>query len=165
MEKYLKIESKDPKNTILLNDDYFNSLKITFESPDETEKKIDQIGNMIEIRGQINTYTQQYSAMLSKWALMKSTDPEAYRKLTLWIIGENNKIYRKIEYPYCFLIDYIEEYGGLDENKREKSDNFILKIKQKQDELSKIVITADGKVFNAESSGFGDKKRSDKKAG
>ncbi len=147
MLRYLKIESKNKEEDILLDEDYFKILNIVFDSPDGTEKKIDLIKNLVIISGDLNTKSQKHSATLSKWSLMKSTNPSAYRKLTIWIVNDDNKLFRKMEYPYCFVVDYNENYGGT-------KDTFELKLKQKEDRLEDIVISSEPLEFNPEKVGF-----------
>jgi len=148
MERYLKIESKDTKEEIKISNDYFTDLEISFDSPDDSQAKIDKIGNLLTITGKIDESSREISAILSKWALMKSTAPSAYRKLTIWIIGEENKILRKMECPYSFLVDYKETYKGDSEN------TFELKLKQKVDKLDEITISSEPLTFSAEKNGF-----------
>jgi hypothetical protein len=148
MQKYLKIETKvDDKDEIIhLAGTYFDVLKIDFDSPDDTEKKMDRIENLIIIEGKLDTGCRKLSSDFAKWALLPSTKPGAYRNLTLWIVGDNNMIYRKMEYSKCFIVDYRENIG--------KEDKFELKLKQKTDCLHEIKISSDELEFNPKDHGF-----------
>jgi hypothetical protein len=157
MLQFVKIESKDQKEVLTFASADLILLKIEFDSPDASEVKFDKISNIVEIYGKLGDDSQKSSASLAKWALMNSTDPLAYRKMTVWIIGEENKIFRKMEYPYAFLVDYVESFGNESSNQGDdnlKPMTFKLKVKQKIDRLKEIIISSEPLTFNPEKNGF-----------
>jgi len=152
MERYLKIESKDAKEEIKISDKCFTALEITFDSSDTSKEKADQIGSIITITCKLDENSRETSAILSRWALMKSTAPSAYRKLTVWIISNENIILRKMEYTDSYLVDYKEIY--VEKNDNNMGTIFELKLKQKADRLEKITISCEPLTFSAEKNGF-----------
>ncbi|MFA5687456.1 MAG: hypothetical protein WC963_05325 [Bacilli bacterium] len=154
MERYLKIETQDGKDIMRFDSDYFESLNIAFDSEDNTKSKIDKIDNMLTIKGTLGEKARSESSKLAEWALMSSTDKAAYRKVYIWIVGDDDKIFRHMVYSYCFIVDYVEKFGS-DEDGNEKDATFELKLKQKADKLGEITISSEPLRFDALKNGFG----------
>jgi len=156
---YAKIEqknSKDDKSIIRLSTtkNLIDAIEISFDSPADVSSKDDKINNSIVIRGKLDDNNKLNSKLMAEWALTNSTSASAYRNLTLWILGsaESNKdnvIYRKIIFNYAFVVEYKENFVvGSDQN------TYEIKLKQKRDKLSEIVIEANELKFDPAREGF-----------
>ncbi len=156
MKYYLKIE--DPKKTenhVFLAGDYVKSLIIEFDSPDETEAKMEKIRTKIEISGKLDEKSQKYASIFCKWALLSSTDSSAYRKLSIFIIGEDDQVWQRLVFDKAFLLDY-------NENLKSDAGEFCLRLKQKTDKIASIDIDSSRYTFNPKDEGFTEEE-SDKK--
>ncbi len=166
MKYYVQIEDpKEEKNIIRFDNDETDSVKILFNSPDNVKQKLSKIDNLITISGKMNLEEQAKYAILTNWALQDSSNPSAYRKLTIWIIGKEEKIFRKMICPTCFVVDYCENFTELsnEDSKKKSKERIELKVKQKIDKLGGIEISSEPNKFNPEKLGFVSKANTDKK--
>lgn len=151
MDRYLKIETNDPKEEVKLFANYFNHLVIMYDSEENSQAVVEKKQHFVIIKGVIDDKNREYSAILARWA--NNLGSQQYRKLTIWIVDSSDKnnprIYRKMEWPKCFLLDYTESHARSD-------GSFVLKLKQKGDELEKITISCEALGFDAEKNGFVD---------
>jgi len=164
MKYYIKIEkknSKDSQSTIMLSSvsKTLHSIQIYFSSPADVDSKSNNINNTITIKGKLDSKNRENAKLMSQWALIDSTSPEAYRNLTIWIIGPGpdndnitDPIYKKIILTNAFVIDYKEVYDQDIENS--EKNTYEITLKQKQDKLSEIKIEASGTRFSPKDEGF-----------
>lgn len=153
MKYYVQIEDpKDKKKILRFDNNQISSVKITFDSPDNVKSKMSKIDNLITISGKMDQENQEIYAALTQWALQDSSHPSTYRNVTIWIIGKDDKIFRKMIYPNCFIVDYVEEF--IEDEDNSITEKIILKVKQQVDKLGAIEISSDAKTFSPEKMGF-----------
>ena len=159
MKYYVKIEDpKESKNNLHFDKNQLTSVTVSFDSPDDVKSKMAKIENMVEISGKLDLEAQENYAVLTKWALQDSSNGSAYRKVTIWIVGNDEKLFRKMIYPNCFVVDYKETYIEEKGNAETETDKMKLKIKQQVDKLDAIEILSDAKKFEPTKAGFNSNK-------
>jgi hypothetical protein len=109
------------------------SVVFRVDSPNDSNARATEIGNIIEIFGKIDS--DEATADLYLWSLLPVNDPKAYRNVEVETTGAKGNFIRKVTFPEAFVLDYAESYSV-----HEGEGTFYLLIKQKLDKNSNIVV-------------------------
>lgn len=131
----VKIEGAE---TIDLSIESVQTVKLTTDTPEDSNARSKDVGSTMVIRGKILTAVDgdpfDSTRKMGTWSLVPAEKADCYRKVTVEVISASQVI-RKITYPNAFVVDYKETFGDT-----EGIGTFELVVRQKKDKLSTVTI-------------------------
>ncbi|AGX41816.1 hypothetical protein [Clostridium saccharobutylicum] len=131
----VKIEGAE---TIDLSIESVQTVKLTTDTPEDSNARSKDVGSTMVISGKILTAVDgdpfDSTRKMGTWSLVPAEKADCYRKVTLEVISADQVI-RKITYPNAFVVDYKENFGDT-----EGIGTFELVVRQKKDKLSTVTI-------------------------
>lgn len=131
----VKIEGAE---TIDLSIESVKSVKLTTDTPEDSNARSKDVGSTMVISGKILTAVDgdpfDSTRKMGTWSLVPAEKADCYRKVTVEVISADQVI-RKITYPNAFVVDYEEKFGDT-----EGIGTFELIVRQKKDKLSTVTI-------------------------
>lgn len=131
----VKIEGAE---TIDLSIESVQTVKLTTDTPEDSNARSKDVGSTMVIRGKILTAVDgdpfDSTRKMGTWSLVPAEKADCYRKVTVEVISADQVI-RKITYPNAFVVDYKETFGDT-----EGIGTFELIVRQKKDKLSTVTI-------------------------
>lgn len=131
----VKIEGAE---TIDLSIESVQTVKLTTDTPEDSNARSKDVGSTMVIRGKILTAVDgdpfDSTRKMGTWSLVPAEKADCYRKVTVEVISADQVI-RKITYPNAFVVDYKETFGDT-----EGIGTFELVVRQKKDKLSTVTI-------------------------
>ncbi len=131
----VKIEGAE---TIDLSIESVQTVKLTTDTPEDSNARSKDVGSTMVIRGKILTAVDgdpfDSTRKMGTWSLVPAEKADCYRKVTVEVISASQVI-RKITYPNAFVVDYKENFGDT-----EGIGTFELVVRQKKDKLSTVTI-------------------------
>lgn len=131
----VKIEGAE---TIDLSIESVQTVKLTTDTPEDSNARSKDVGSTMVIRGKILTAVDgdpfDSTRKMGTWSLVPAEKADCYRKVTVEVISASQVI-RKITYPNAFVVDYKETFGDT-----EGIGTFELIVRQKKDKLSTVTI-------------------------
>ncbi|AQR94228.1 MULTISPECIES: membrane-associated protease 1 [Clostridium] len=131
----VKIEGAE---TIDLSIESVETVKLTTDTPQDSNARSKDVGSTMVITGKILTAVDgdpfDSTRKMGTWSLVPAEKADCYRKITVEVISADQVI-RKITYPNAFVVDYKEVFGDT-----EGIGTFELVVRQKKDKLSTVTI-------------------------
>jgi hypothetical protein len=131
----VKIEGAE---TIDLSIESVETVKLTTDTPEDSNARSKDVGSTMVISGKILTAVDgdpfDSTRKMGTWSLVPAEKADCYRKVTVEVISAD-QIIRKITYPNAFVVDYKETFGDT-----EGIGTFELVVRQKKDKLSTVTI-------------------------
>ena len=131
----VKIEGAE---TIDLSIESVQTVKLTTDTPEDSNARSKDVGSTMVISGKILTAVDgdpfDSTRKMGTWSLVPAEKADCYRKVTVEVISADQVI-RKITYPNAFVVDYKENFGDT-----EGIGSFELVVRQKKDKLSTVTI-------------------------
>ena len=131
----VKIEGSE---TIDLSIESVETVKVTTDTPKDSNARSKDVGSTITITGKILTAVDgdpfDSTRQMGLWSLVPAEKADCYRKITVEVISAD-QIIRKITYPNAFVVDYKENFGDT-----EGIGTFTLVARQKKDKLTAVTI-------------------------
>lgn len=131
----VKIEGAE---TIDLSIESVETVKVTTDTPKDSNARSKDVGSTITITGKILTAVDgdpfDSTWQMGLWSLVPAEKADCYRKITVEVISAD-QIIRKITYPNAFVVDYKENFGDT-----EGIGTFTLVARQKKDKLTAVTI-------------------------
>ncbi|WP_297428367.1 membrane-associated protease 1 [Clostridium sp.] len=131
----VKIEGAE---TIDLSIESVQTVKLTTDTPEDSNARSKDVGSTMVIAGKILTAVDgdpfDSTRKMGTWSLVPAEKADCYRKVTVEVISADQVI-RKITYPNAFVVDYKENFGDT-----EGIGTFELVVRQKKDKLSTVTI-------------------------
>ena len=131
----VKIEGAE---TIDLSIESVETVKVTTDTPKDSNARSKDVGSTITITGKILTAVDgdpfDSTRQMGLWSLVPAEKADCYRKITVEVISAD-QIIRKITYPNAFVVDYNENFGDT-----EGIGTFTLVARQKKDKLTAVTI-------------------------
>lgn len=131
----VKIEGAE---TIDLSIESVETVKVTTDTPKDSNARSKDVGSTITITGKILTAVDgdpfDSTRQMGLWSLVPAEKADCYRKITVEVITAD-QIIRKITYPNAFVVDYKENFGDT-----EGIGTFTLVARQKKDKLTAVTI-------------------------
>ena len=131
----VKIEGAE---TIDLSIESVETVKLTTDTPEDSNARSKDVGSTMVITGKILTAVDgdpfDSTRKMGTWSLVPAEKADCYRKITVEVISADQVI-RKITYPNAFVVDYKETFGDT-----EGIGTFELVVRQKKDKLSTVTI-------------------------
>lgn len=131
----VKIEGAE---TIDLSIESVETVKVTTDTPKDSNARSKDVGSTITITGKILTAVDEdpfdSTRQMGLWSLVPAEKADCYRKITVEVISAD-QIIRKITYPNAFVVDYKENFGDT-----EGIGTFTLVARQKKDKLTAVTI-------------------------
>ncbi|WP_160685644.1 membrane-associated protease 1 [Clostridium sp. C2-6-12] len=131
----VKIEGAE---TIDLSIESVETVKLTTDTPKDSNARSKDVGSTMVISGKILTAVDgdpfDSTRKMGTWSLVPAEKADCYRKVTVEVISAD-QIIRKITYPNAFVVDYKETFGDT-----EGIGTFELVVRQKKDKLSTVTI-------------------------
>ena len=131
----VKIEGAE---TIDLSIESVETVKVTTDTPKDSNARSKDVGSTITITGKILTAVDgdpfDSTRQMGLWSLVPAEKADCYRKITVEVISAY-QIIRKITYPNAFVVDYKENFGDT-----EGIGTFTLVARQKKDKLTAVTI-------------------------
>lgn len=131
----VKIEGAE---TIDLSIESVETVKLTTDTPQDSNARSKDVGSTMVISGKILTAVDgdpfDSTRKMGTWSLVPAEKADCYRKVTVEVISAD-QIIRKITYPNAFVVDYKETFGDT-----EGIGTFELIVRQKKDKLSTVTI-------------------------
>ena len=131
----VKIEGAE---TIDLSIESVETVKVTTDTPKDSNARSKDVGSSITITGKILTAVDgdpfDSTRQMGLWSLVPAEKADCYRKITVEVISAD-QIIRKITYPNAFVVDYKENFGDT-----EGIGTFTLVARQKKDKLTAVTI-------------------------
>lgn len=131
----VKIEGAE---TIDLSIESVETVKVTTDTPKDSNARSKDVGSTITITGKILTAVDgdpfDSTRQMGLWSLVPAEKADCYRKITVEVISAD-QIIRKITYPNAFVVDYKENFGDT-----EGIGTFTLVARQKKDKLTAVTI-------------------------
>ncbi|AGF55343.1 MULTISPECIES: hypothetical protein [Clostridium] len=131
----VKIEGAE---TIDLSIESVETVKLTTDTPQDSNARSKDVGSTMVITGKILTAVDgdpfDSTRKMGTWSLVPAEKADCYRKITVEVISADQVI-RKITYPNAFVVDYKEVFGDT-----EGIGTFELVVRQKKDKLSIVTI-------------------------
>lgn len=131
----VKIEGAE---TIDLSIESVETVKVTTDTPKDSNARSKDVGSTMTITGKILTAVDgdpfDSTRQMGLWSLVPAEKADCYRKITIEVISAD-QIIRKITYPNAFVVDYKENFGDT-----EGIGTFTLIVRQKKDKLSNVTI-------------------------
>ena len=131
----VKIEGAE---TIDLSIESVETVKVTTDTPKDSNARSKDVGSTITITGKILTAVDgdpfDSTRQMGLWSLVPAEKADCYRKITVEVISAD-QIIRKITYPNAFVVDYKENFGDT-----EGIGTFTLVARQKKDKLTVVTI-------------------------
>ncbi|EKQ51003.1 MULTISPECIES: hypothetical protein [unclassified Clostridium] len=131
----VKIEGAE---TIDLSIESVQTVKLTTDTPEDSNARSKDVGSTMIIAGKILTAVDgdpfDSTRKMGTWSLVPAEKADCYRKVTVEVISADQVI-RKITYPNAFVVDYKENFGDT-----EGIGTFELVVRQKKDKLSTVTI-------------------------
>lgn len=131
----VKIEGAE---TIDLSIESVETVKVTTDTPKDSNARSKDVGSTITITGKILTAVDgdpfDSTRQMGLWSLVLAEKADCYRKITVEVISAD-QIIRKITYPNAFVVDYKENFGDT-----EGIGTFTLVARQKKDKLTAVTI-------------------------
>ena len=131
----LKVEGN---TTIELGTTSMTGVKVSTDSPQDSNARSTDLGSTITVTGKILTAVDgdpfDATRQLGLWALVPAENSDCYRKVTVEVIAAS-QVVRKYSYPNAFVVDYKEDYGDV-----EGIGTFKLIMKQKKDKMAQVSV-------------------------
>ena len=131
----LKVEGN---TTIELGTTSITGVKVSTDSPQDSNARSTDLGSTITVTGKILTAVDgdpfDATRQLGLWALVPAENSDCYRKVTVEVIAAS-QVVRKYSYPNAFVVDYKEDYGDV-----EGIGTFKLIMKQKKDKMAQVSV-------------------------
>ena len=131
----VKIEGAE---TIDLSIESVQTVKLTTDTPEDSNARSKDVGSTMVIAGKILTAVDgdpfDSTRKMGTWSLVPAEKADCYRKVTVEVISADQVI-RKITYPNAFVVDYKENFGDT-----EGIGTFELVVRQKKDKLSLVTV-------------------------
>ena len=131
----VKIEGAE---TIDLSIESVETVKVTTDTPKDSNARSKDVGSTVTITGKILTAVDgdpfDSTRQMGLWSLVPAEKADCYRKITVEVISAD-QIIRKITYPNAFVVDYKENFGDT-----EGIGTFTLVARQKKDKLTAVTI-------------------------
>ena len=131
----VKVEGAE---TIDLSIESVETVKVTTDTPKDSNARSKDVGSTITITGKILTAVDgdpfDSTRQMGLWSLVPAEKADCYRKITVEVISAD-QIIRKITYPNAFVVDYKENFGDT-----EGIGTFTLVARQKKDKLTAVTI-------------------------
>jgi len=131
----VKIEGAE---TIDLSIESVETVKVTTDTPKDSNARSKDVGSTITITGKILTAVDgdpfDSTRQMGLWSLVPAEKADCYRKITIEVISAD-QIIRKFTYPNAFVVDYKENFGDT-----EGIGTFTLVARQKKDKLTAVTI-------------------------
>ena len=131
----VKIEGAE---TIDLSIESVETVKVTTDTPKDSNARSKDVGSTITITGKILTAVDgdpfDSTRQMGLWSLVPAEKADCYRKITVEV-NSADQIIRKITYPNAFVVDYKENFGDT-----EGIGTFTLVARQKKDKLTAVTI-------------------------
>ena len=131
----VKIEGAE---TIDLSIESVETVKVTTDTPKDSNARSKDVGSTITITGKILTAVDgdpfDSTRQMGLWSLVPAEKADCYRKITVEVISAD-QIIRKVTYPNAFVVDYKENFGDT-----EGIGTFTLVARQKKDKLTAVTI-------------------------
>lgn len=131
----VKIEGAE---TIDLSIESVETVKLTTDTPEDSNARSKDVGSTMVITGKILTAVDgdpfDSTSKMGIWSLVPAEKADCYRKVTVEVISADQVI-RKITYPNAFVVDYKENFGDT-----EGIGTFELIVRQKKDKLSTVTV-------------------------
>lgn len=109
------------------------SLVCRVDTPDDSNARCDDAGNILEITGSIGM--GEPTVELYLWSMLPTSDSNAYRKVEVRIMSPGQMV-REIVFENAFVVDYYESYS---KDKGTGVFNIILKQKKDKNDVVKVV--------------------------
>lgn len=110
-----------------------SSINCIVNTPNDSNARSNSIDNTMTIIGVIGT--DESTVAFYNWAILSPGKNDVYKNVSFEILGDNNKILRKVEFPDAFVVDYWESYLPTD-----GTGTFNLLLKQKNDKNKDIKV-------------------------
>ena len=131
----VKIEGAE---TIDLSIESVETVKVTTDTPKDSNARSKDVGSTMTITGKILTAVDgdpfDSTRQMGLWSLVPAEKADCYRKITVEVVSAD-QIIRKITYPNAFVVDYKENFGDT-----EGIGTFTLVARQKKDKLTNVTI-------------------------
>ena len=131
----VKIEGAE---TIELSIESVETVKVTTDTPKDSNARSKDVGSTMTITGKILTAVDgdpfDSTRQMGLWSLVPAEKADCYRKITVEVVSAD-QIIRKITYPNAFVVDYKENFGDT-----EGIGTFTLVARQKKDKLTAVTI-------------------------
>ncbi len=131
----VKIEGAE---TIELSIESVETVKVTTDTPKDSNARSKDVGSTMTITGKILTAVDgdpfDSTRQMGLWSLVPAEKADCYRKITVEVVSAD-QIIRKITYPNAFVVDYKENFGDT-----EGIGTFTLVARQKKDKLTNVTI-------------------------
>lgn len=136
----LSIKGKDTE--ISLGEKIVSTVHVVVATPNDSMAKSSSVAATMFVGGKLTVNpgeTNTDTLNLFKWSLVSAKNADAYRDVTVEVIT-NDQIFRTIDFPNAFVIDYNERYSD-----STGMGQFSLVLRQKVDQMSKIKVDAGNK--------------------
>ena len=124
--------------TIDLSIESVETVKVTTDTPKDSNARSKDVGSTITITGKLLTAVDgdpfDSTRQMGLWSLVPAEKADCYRKITVEVISAD-QIIRKITYPNAFVVGYKENFGDT-----EGIGTFTLVARQKKDKLTAVTI-------------------------
>lgn len=131
----LKVQGAD---TISFGIDVIRNVHVELSTPNDSRAKSSQADATMWISGKLLSIddgsNNSDTLELFKWSKVPAQISDAYRNVTVEVVTED-KIFREINFPNAFVIDYSERY-----NDNAGIGEFSLVVRQKADKILDIKV-------------------------